>query len=78
MQLCDEALVWLEASGMALKTNDVYIPIEDSTALEAIVEGEKESHSPSPQNDERNRDYLIRRAALSDNPSPEEMDAVVA
>ena len=56
MQLCDEALVWLEA----------------------IVEGEKESHSPSPQNDERNRDYLIRRAALSDNPSPEEMDAVVA
>ena len=53
-------------------------PIEDSTPLEAIVEGVEESHSPSPQNDERNREYLIRRAALGDNPTQEEMDAVVA
>ena len=33
---------------------------------------------PSPQDDERNREYLIRRAALGDNPTQEEMDAVVA
>ena len=52
--------------------------IEDSTPLEAIVEGVEEAHSPSPENDERNREYLIRRAALGDNPTQEEMDAVVA
>ena len=27
---------------------------------------------------ERNREYLIRRAALGDNPTKEQMDAVVA
>ena len=43
-----------------------------------IEEGVKETHSPSPQDDERNREYLIRRAALGDNPTQEEMDAVVA
>ena len=32
---------------------------------------------PSPQTDERNREYLIRRAALGDNPTQEEMRAVV-
>ena len=53
-------------------------PIEDSTALEAIVEGVEETHSPSPEDDERNREYLIRRAALGDNPTQEEMRAVVA
>ena len=42
------------------------------------MEGVQESHSPSPQDDERNRQYLIRRAALGDNPTQEEMDAVVA
>ena len=31
--------------------DDVYVPIEDSTPLEAIVEGEEESHSSSPEND---------------------------
>ena len=31
-----------------------------------------------PQFDERNREYQIRRAALGDNPTKEEMDAVVA
>ena len=35
-------------------------------------------HSPAPQDDERNREYLIRRTALGDNPTQEEMDAVVA
>lgn len=41
------------------------------------MEGVDESHSPSLQDDERNREYLIRRAALGDNPTQEEMDAVV-
>ena len=34
-------------------------------------------HSPSPLDDKRNRGYLIRRAALGDNPTQEEMRAVV-
>ena len=68
-----------ESSVMPLNPiDDVIVPIEDSTPLEAIVEGEEESHSPSPQDDERNREYLIRRAALGINPTQEEMDAVVA
>ena len=52
--------------------------IKDSAPLQAIVGGEEETHSPSPQDDERNREYLIRRAALGDNSTQEEMDAVVA
>ena len=69
----------LEASVTPLNPiDDVDAPIEDSTPLEAIVEGAEESHSPSPQDDERNREYLIRRAALGDNPTKEEMRAVVA
>ena len=53
--------------------------IEDSTPVEAIVEESPmlQPHSPSPQDDERNREYLIRRAALGDNPTQEEMRAVV-
>ena len=58
--------------------DDVVDEMEDSTPLEAIVEGVEGSHSPSPQDDERNREYLIRRAALGDNPTKEEMNAVVA
>ena len=42
-----------------------------------VVKGVEELHSPSPQDDERNREYLIRRAALGDNPTQEEMRAVV-
>ena len=42
------------------------------------MEAAEESHSPSPEDDERNREYLIRRAALGDNPTKEEMRAVVA
>ena len=41
------------------------------------MEGVEETHSPSPQDDKRNREYLIRRAALGDNPTQEEMRAVV-
>ena len=69
-------LRFLEAEAPVSPLNaidDVYdMVIEDSTPLEAIVEGEEESHSPSPQDDERNREYLIRRAALGDNPTQEE------
>ena len=39
--------------------------------------GEVEKQT-QPQFDERNREYQIRRAALGDNPTKEEMDAVVA
>ena len=68
-----------EASVMPLNPlNDDDVPIEDSTPLEAIAEGVEEAHSPSAEDDERNREYLIRRAALGDNPTQEEMDAVVA
>ena len=41
----------------------VDVAIEDSTQLEAIVEGVEETHLLSPEEDERNREYLIRRAA---------------
>ena len=52
--------------------------IGDSAPLHAIVERVEESHSPSPQDNKRNREYLVRRAALGDNPTQEQMDAVVA
>ena len=69
----------VEASVPALNAmDDAEQVIEDSKPLQAIVEGEEESHSPSPQDDERNREYLIRRAALGDNPTKEDMRAVVA
>ena len=69
----------LEAPVMPLKPiNNVAAAIKDSTPLEAIMEGEEETHSPSPQDDERNREYLIRRAALGDNPTQDEMRAVVS
>ena len=42
------------------------------------MEGVEESHSPSPEDDERNREYLIRHTALGDNRTQKEMDAVVA
>jgi hypothetical protein len=42
------------------------------------VKGVEETHSLSPEDDERNREYLIRRAALGNNPTQEEMRAVVA
>ena len=53
--------------------------IKDSAPLEAIAEGVDESHSlaPSPENDEGNRESLIRRAALGGHPTKEEMDAVL-
>ena len=68
----------LEASVSPLNSaDDAVQTFEDSTPLEAIVEAVEESHSPSPQDDERNREYLIRRGALGDNPTKEQMDAVV-
>ena len=51
--------------------------IRDSIPLEAIVKGVEETHSLSPEDDERNHEYLIRRAALGEKPTQEEMRAVV-
>ena len=71
----------LESSVTPLNpADDVMQSTEDSTPLEAIMEGVEDMHSlsPSPEDDERNREYLIRRAALGDNPTQEEMRAVVA
>ena len=42
------------------------------------MEALEETHSPSPRDDERDREYLIRRAALGDSPTQEEMRAVFA
>ena len=67
-----------EASVLPLNPiDDAVRTIEDSTPLEVIMEGVEEAHSPSPQDDERNREYLSRRAALGDNPTQDEMRAVV-
>ena len=53
------------------------VSIEDSTPLEAILDGVEETHSSSPEDEERNREYLIRRTALGEKPTQEEMRAVV-
>ena len=42
------------------------------------MEALEETRSPSLQEDERNREYLIRRAGLGGNPTQEQMDAVAA
>ena len=70
-----------EAPVSPLNPSDGFVDeIEDSAPLQTIVKEPLEIHSPSPspQHDERNREYLIRRAALGDNPTQEEMRAVVA
>ena len=41
-----------------------------------LAVSEEVEMQPQPQFDERNREYQIRRAALGDNPTKEEMDAV--
>ena len=69
----------VEASVSPLNpVDDAVQAIEDSAPLQTLVEEPLEAHSPSPADDERNREYLIRRAALGDNPTQEEMNAVVA
>ena len=70
-----------EASAMPLNPIDgVNTPTEDSTPLKTIVEEVQlpQSHSLSLDDDERNREYLIRRAAFGDNPTQEEKRAVMA
>ena len=57
--------------------DDAVQTIEDSAPLQTLVEEPLETHSPTPEDDERNREYLIRRVALGDNPTQEEMRAVV-
>ena len=56
----------LEAPVMPLKPIDEALCIENEylTRLGAVVEEVEESHTPSPQHDERNREYLIGLAAL--------------
>ena len=69
----------VEASLTPLSTSDDAIHvIEDSMPLERILEAVEKSHAPypSPEGDERNCEYLIRRAALGDNPTQEQMRAV--
>ena len=69
----------VEASVSPLNpVDDAVQTIEDSAPLQTLVEEPLEAHAPSPADDERNREYLIRRAALGDNPTKEQMDAVVA
>jgi hypothetical protein len=50
-------------------------PPVNQPKLATPVEVEKQTQ---PQFDERNREYQIRRAALGENPTKEQMDAVVA
>ena len=72
-----QALV--EASVSPLNpVDDAVQTIQDSAPLQTLVEEPLRTHSPSPADDERNREYLIRRAALGDNPTQEEMNALVA
>ena len=58
--------------------DDAVQTIEDSAPLQTLVEEPLAAHSSSPADDERNREYLIRRAALGNNPTQEEMNALVA
>jgi hypothetical protein len=47
--------------------------VDDSQSVARHI---PKAHSQSSSEDSRNREYLIRRAALGDNPTQEEMDAV--
>lgn len=49
-----------------------------SALIQVFEEAIKESHSISTHDDKRNREYLIKNAALCDNATQEEMEAVVA
>ena len=42
------------------------------------MEEAEKPHSLSSEDDERNREHLVRCAALGNNPTQEEMDAVAA
>ena len=60
-------------------------PVLPMPSSEAIVEVAEQmprhmprAHSQASRADTRNREYKIRRAALGDNPTQEEVDAVVA
>ena len=56
-------------------------PILPSMTSEVITQQARAipiTHSQSSNEVDRNREYKIRRAALGDNPTQEEMDAVVA
>jgi len=52
------------------------LPPAPSETLVDAPQRVTKTHSQSSSEDSRNREYLIRRAALGDNPTQEEMDAV--
>lgn len=58
------------------------LPLPPSEAIAEVAEQMPRhiprAHSQSPRQVDPNREYKIRRAALGDNPTKEEMDAVVA
>ena len=55
------------------------VRIRNSLPLQAIAEAIEKSYSPSqsPETDERNREHLIDRAALGDNPTKKHIDEVM-
>jgi len=58
------------------------LPPSPSQALldtpQSVLRHMPKAHSQSSSEDSRNSEYLIRRAALGDNPTQEEMNVVVA
>ena len=58
------------------------LPPPPSQALAEVSEYQQRhiprAHSQASRADTRNREYKIRRAALGDNPTKEEVDAVVS
>ena len=58
------------------------LPLPPSEAIKEVAEQMPRhiprAHSQSPKKVDANREYKIRRSALGDNPTQEEMDAVVA
>ena len=71
----------LEDTRAPLKEGEEDAPILPPMASEVIPQQVRAipiTHSQSSSEVDRNREYKIRRAALGDNPTQEEMDAVVA
>ena len=76
----------LEEAAMPIEEGEApdapILPPPPSQAPEEVPESKQRhiprAHSQSPNKVDANREYKIRRAALGDNPTQEEMDAVVA
>ena len=65
-----------------VKHQSPILPLPPSEAITEVAEQMPRhiprAHSQASNTDTRNREYKTRRAALGDNPTQEEMDAVVA